>query len=389
MPASRALSALAARGRLGGRHLRVLVDPEPEHRARRLGHDPAQGRAHDRVRDPRRAASAGDRPGAAGARGRDRATRSRTRSTSTSSAAATHRRSTSSSTRSAWRSASSSCAVSSGHVRRLTPDRSREDGRDRARRARRHAAALARLARGCGSALSLDLAARPRRAARGPRQRRRRSSTRGRSTESATGGRALARFAEDRAPVYLRPDAEVSAALRELAARGDRLGVFTDAPEPLARIAVSQLGADRRIEALETGAGALERLLAELGPDTLVVRDRTALPLQFTSVKENELGDRQLDALLERLDRMNAELRALNRRLDSGEHLAPIVYEIRALGESLQALAYAALGQTARRSVAAERVSATQRAGRRSRSAPRRGTARRARPRRTTRARRP
>jgi phosphoglycolate phosphatase-like HAD superfamily hydrolase len=92
---------------------------------------------------------------------------------------------------------------------------------------------------------------------------------------------ALGRFAEDRAPVYLRPDAEVSAALRELAARGHRLGVFTDAPEALARIAVAQLGADRRIELLETGEGALERLLAQLGPDTIVVRDRSQLPLQF------------------------------------------------------------------------------------------------------------
>jgi len=62
-------------------------------------------------------------------------------------------------------------------------------------------------------------------------------------------------------------------------------------------------------------------------------------------VKDKELGDRQLDALLERLDRLNAEVQALNRRLDAGEHLAPIVYEIRALNESLQALAYAALGQ--------------------------------------------
>jgi DNA-binding FrmR family transcriptional regulator len=62
-------------------------------------------------------------------------------------------------------------------------------------------------------------------------------------------------------------------------------------------------------------------------------------------VKENEVGDRQLDALLERLDRLNAEVHALNKRLDAGEHLAPIVYEIRALSESLQALAYAALGQ--------------------------------------------
>ncbi len=62
-------------------------------------------------------------------------------------------------------------------------------------------------------------------------------------------------------------------------------------------------------------------------------------------MRDNDVGDRQLDALLERLDRMNAELHALNRRLDAGEHLAPIVYEIRALNESLQALAYAALGQ--------------------------------------------
>jgi DNA-binding FrmR family transcriptional regulator len=62
-------------------------------------------------------------------------------------------------------------------------------------------------------------------------------------------------------------------------------------------------------------------------------------------VNEKEIGDRQLDAILERLDKLNTELRSLNRRLDSGEHLAPIVYEIRALNESLQALAYAALGQ--------------------------------------------
>ena len=63
-------------------------------------------------------------------------------------------------------------------------------------------------------------------------------------------------------------------------------------------------------------------------------------------MRDTDVGDRQLDALLERLDRMNAELHALNRRLDAGEHLAPIVYELRALNESLQTLAYAALGQT-------------------------------------------
>jgi DNA-binding FrmR family transcriptional regulator len=62
-------------------------------------------------------------------------------------------------------------------------------------------------------------------------------------------------------------------------------------------------------------------------------------------VKESEIGDRQLDALLERLDKLHAELRALNRRLDSGEQFAPIVRELAVLNDSLQALAYAALGQ--------------------------------------------
>jgi phosphoglycolate phosphatase-like HAD superfamily hydrolase len=82
----------------------------------------------------------------------------------------------------------------------------------------------------------------------------------------------LQRFSEDRAPVYLRRDASVSASLRELHARGDELGVFTDAPEPLARVALAQLGAERRISALETGAGALDRLLARLGAGAVVVR---------------------------------------------------------------------------------------------------------------------
>jgi phosphoglycolate phosphatase-like HAD superfamily hydrolase len=92
---------------------------------------------------------------------------------------------------------------------------------------------------------------------------------------------ALARFAEDRAPVYLRPDAEVSAAVRTLAAAGHRLGVFTDAPEPLARIAVAQLGVDRRIEALETGTDALGRLQERFGPELAVVRERAALDLEL------------------------------------------------------------------------------------------------------------
>jgi hypothetical protein len=87
----------------------------------------------------------------------------------------------------------------------------------------------------------------------------------------------LERFAEDHAPAYLRRDAATSAALRALAAEKVALGVFTDAPAELARTAVAQLGATRRIVALETGAGALDRLLAEIGPETEVVRTRADL----------------------------------------------------------------------------------------------------------------
>lgn len=61
--------------------------------------------------------------------------------------------------------------------------------------------------------------------------------------------------------------------------------------------------------------------------------------------REGLVTDRQLDALLGRLDAVTAELRGLNRRLDAGENLAPLVRELRVLNESLQALAYASLGQ--------------------------------------------
>ena len=87
----------------------------------------------------------------------------------------------------------------------------------------------------------------------------------------------LERFAEDRAPIFLRPDAETSATLRRLQAAGVRLGAFTDAPEPLARVAASQLGAARRLDALEAGAGALDRLLDRFGVDAVVVRSREEL----------------------------------------------------------------------------------------------------------------
>ena len=87
----------------------------------------------------------------------------------------------------------------------------------------------------------------------------------------------LARFSEDHAPAYLRRDARVSAALQALARTGAALAVFTDAPEPLARVALAQLGAARRVSTLESGAGALSRALETLGPRAVVVRTRADL----------------------------------------------------------------------------------------------------------------
>ena len=87
----------------------------------------------------------------------------------------------------------------------------------------------------------------------------------------------LGRYAEERAPVYLRPDAAVSAAVRRLASASVRLGVCTDAPEELAQVAVAQLGAARRVEAVECGAGAIERLRARLGDDAELVTGRAPL----------------------------------------------------------------------------------------------------------------
>ncbi|MSO95916.1 MAG: hypothetical protein EXQ81_09005 [Thermoleophilia bacterium] len=87
----------------------------------------------------------------------------------------------------------------------------------------------------------------------------------------------LERFVADRAPVYLRPHAEASAALRKLATTGRPLGVFTDAPIELAQIAAAQLGVARRMVALEAGSGALERLEDVLGHDAMLVQTRDQL----------------------------------------------------------------------------------------------------------------
>jgi DNA-binding FrmR family transcriptional regulator len=61
-----------------------------------------------------------------------------------------------------------------------------------------------------------------------------------------------------------------------------------------------------------------------------------------------ELGDRQFDALLARLDRIAGELERLNRTTEQQEGFALVARELRDLNESLNALAYAALGQSPR-----------------------------------------
>ena len=61
--------------------------------------------------------------------------------------------------------------------------------------------------------------------------------------------------------------------------------------------------------------------------------------------ERKDFSDRQLEAILERLDRLVEEVHVLNRRLDSSDQLLRITAELSTLNESLQTLAYAALGQ--------------------------------------------
>ena len=62
---------------------------------------------------------------------------------------------------------------------------------------------------------------------------------------------------------------------------------------------------------------------------------------------EHDLSDRRFDLILERLDRIADELAKTNKCLDNDENFVRITRELATLNESLQALAYAALGQQA------------------------------------------
>jgi hypothetical protein len=64
-------------------------------------------------------------------------------------------------------------------------------------------------------------------------------------------------------------------------------------------------------------------------------------------MERQDLSDRRFDVLLEKLDRIGDELAKLNRRADNDENFLRLTKELATLNESLQALAYAALGQQA------------------------------------------
>ena len=69
-----------------------------------------------------------------------------------------------------------------------------------------------------------------------------------------------------------------------------------------------------------------------------------ATTITFVTVEHGEVTDRQLEALLGRLDRVVEELARLNAREERREELTVIAHELRNLNESLQAITYAALG---------------------------------------------
>jgi Ni,Fe-hydrogenase III large subunit len=64
-------------------------------------------------------------------------------------------------------------------------------------------------------------------------------------------------------------------------------------------------------------------------------------------MERTDLSDRRFEVLLERLDRIADELARMNKRLDHDENFLRLTRELASLNESLQAIAYAALGQQA------------------------------------------
>jgi len=83
----------------------------------------------------------------------------------------------------------------------------------------------------------------------------------------------LARFAADRAPLWIRPRPDTNATLRRLEAAGTRIGVFSNAPRELAEIALAHAGAARQVEVV----GTLAEVQAAFGGEAIVARSRQEL----------------------------------------------------------------------------------------------------------------
>jgi phosphoglycolate phosphatase-like HAD superfamily hydrolase len=86
----------------------------------------------------------------------------------------------------------------------------------------------------------------------------------------------LARYYEDHIPLHIRPSPALNAALRQLGARGVRIGFWSPGPDDAARIVIHHVGLGRRVEAVRVGPSVdlAEELAAELGAaprDALVV----------------------------------------------------------------------------------------------------------------------
>ncbi len=306
-------ATMAAGARLGARHLRVLVGPEPQHGTGHLGSRAAQARARGRVRASRRSAAAVARPAVA-------------RLAVASAYAATdelHQTFVAGRVASSVDWAIDTAAVVIGVApTRRTSGAGDAGRRDRPRRrARRHSQALARVPRRCCSTLPDDRAARrrlpPGRSRPGSGGR----STDGRRTESATGARRWhasprtmrrCTCARTRRPARACEPSRGRLPTRRLHGRSRR-------SSPGSRLAARR---DRRLEALETGDGSLDRLVERSGARTLRGEDASASsgcsrdddPYAVDPAREawlrsggdwprKLLDDRELDAILERLDR--------------------------------------------------------------------------------------
>ena len=115
-------------------------------------------------------------------------------------------------------------------------------------------------------------------------------------------------------------------------------------------MAAAQLGAARRLDALVCGPAAEARLLAELGAGATVVRSARSSPPPLSSIQGMEradVADRQLEALLGRLDGIHEELRRTERSVGQQRRARAHHARAREPERGAPALAYAALGTRA------------------------------------------